>query len=705
MGYGMSASVKSILLGKYRGILVSVALFILLDASVLLLNFFISFQIADDAVGVNLAGRQRMLSQRMTKSLYTLELESSRGNGFNPGALEELTKSVALFDSTLSAFMRGGEAQGASGEAVNIKVVDDSNVRATLVEAENLWRPFKSSIDRFVESESAEAKQAALSEALAYAAKHNVTLLGLMNRFTVSLENIATSKANRLRLIQTVGISLAILNFLFILLHFLRQLRESDAVLEEARSETVEILNTVNEGLFLVDSDLTIGTQYSKALEGILGQRRIAGQTLMDVLESLVNEKEAKTTADFVGLLFNPKVKEKLIGDLNPLNEIEVNIAKADGNMDTRYLSFSFSRAMDGGAISHVLVTVVDITERIKLSRELDAVKENTDRQVEMLTGLLHANPALLQEFIASAYRTYNKINNTLKQPGKATGQMLAKLNDIFVAVHNFKGEASALKLDSFAERADRFEDQIVELKRKPELEGNDFLRLAVFLDELIAYTQQVDALAQRMAAFAAPNKTQPQPPTLNPWQSLHDLVASAAERSGKQAQLVVSGLTELNVPQEFNQGLKSALIQLLRNAVAHGIETPEERLASEKSIAGRIDIRAASMGDGFIEVVVQDDGAGFNYDRLRDYALQVGRWSEADIESWDRKKLVSLIFQPDTSTAQALTEDAGRGMGMSAVLSWVNEHRGKLQVASRPGAYTRFSLIMAVNSVIAEAA
>src|SRR5687767_4749311 len=69
--------------GKYRGILISVALFILLDASVMILNFYVSFEIADDAVGINLAGRQRMLSQRIAKSLYSLNSES-------PGSAEYL---------------------------------------------------------------------------------------------------------------------------------------------------------------------------------------------------------------------------------------------------------------------------------------------------------------------------------------------------------------------------------------------------------------------------------------------------------------------------------------------------------------------------------------------------------------------------------------------------------------------------------------
>ena len=81
--------------GKYRSIIISVALFLLLDASVLVFNFYVSFQISEDAVGVNLAGRQRMLSQRMAKSLYILD--SSRDDPlFFERTLHELAADLGV---------------------------------------------------------------------------------------------------------------------------------------------------------------------------------------------------------------------------------------------------------------------------------------------------------------------------------------------------------------------------------------------------------------------------------------------------------------------------------------------------------------------------------------------------------------------------------------------------------------------------------
>ena len=85
--------------GKYRGILMSVALFILLDASVMILNFYVSFEISADAIGINLAGRQRMLSQRTAKTLYALHSETSDSKAFQD-AVTELNNTKNLFDGT-----------------------------------------------------------------------------------------------------------------------------------------------------------------------------------------------------------------------------------------------------------------------------------------------------------------------------------------------------------------------------------------------------------------------------------------------------------------------------------------------------------------------------------------------------------------------------------------------------------------------------
>ncbi|MET0356798.1 MAG: type IV pili methyl-accepting chemotaxis transducer N-terminal domain-containing protein, partial [Cellvibrio sp.] len=308
---------------KYRGILISVALFIFLDASVMILNFYVSFEISEDAIGINLAGRQRMLSQRMAKALYSLQSEPRNSEAFNNAALE-LNNSKNLFDETLNAFMQSGEVHGANKDVVVLPQVSSSSGQNTLKAAAEIWLPYKLSVDSLL----ADIKNGAdyddnLHRALMQAKSKNLTLLTHMNDLTSNLEDIASSKATRLRLIQTVGLSLAIVNFLFIMLHFLRQLRDSDLILEQARKETTEILQTVNEGLFLVDENMIIGNQHSKYLLDVLGVTDLAGKNFQNFLGNIISEKDAKTARGFIELLFDKKIKEKLIADLNPLNLVE----------------------------------------------------------------------------------------------------------------------------------------------------------------------------------------------------------------------------------------------------------------------------------------------------------------------------------------------------------------------------------------------
>ncbi len=222
-------------MGKYRGILASIALFLLLDASVLMLNFYMSYQIADDAVGVNLAGRQRMLSQRMVKSLFELEHNLDVGAAID-APRTELAQTVTLFDQTLTAFSQGGASTGASDEEVILQAVNAEAAQAALDEALIVWHPYRVRIEAVLaglERETFDIRPA-LATAIAYARENNVALLTLMNDLTVELEQVAASKATRLRLIQTIGISLALINFLIILFHFLRQLRDSDRKIEAA---------------------------------------------------------------------------------------------------------------------------------------------------------------------------------------------------------------------------------------------------------------------------------------------------------------------------------------------------------------------------------------------------------------------------------------------------------------------------------------
>ena len=703
--------------GKYRGIIISVALFLLLDASVLLFNFYVSFEIADDAVGVNLAGRQRMLSQRMAKTLFVLDASRTDPAAFKT-AFDELQLSKGLFDDTLNAFISGGTVRGAGKDTVTLEPVTNRLGKDSLQNTLLLWQPYKNAIDKLI----ADVRQnnpvdSSLTAAVAMARMHNLSMLGSMNDLTVSLEQVAASKASRLRIIQTIGISLAIINFLLILFHFVRQLRDSDRVIEKARRETTEILETVNEGLFLIDKNLILGEQHSARLVDVLGKQEFAGKSFQALLENIVSEKDAETARGFIELLFDPKVKEKLIGDLNPLSLVEVNIAQSNGGFLTKHLQFSFARAYqknDDGVqeISHVLVTVLDITEQVKLERALNESRKHNESQLEMITGLLHTHPGLLKEFIANSFNCFNRVNNILRQPAKTVQAVRDKATSIFREIHNFKGEAASLKLEFFENAAHKMEDTLAILRDKRDLSGNDYLGLTVQLESLISYTQQVEHLTEKLGQFAVVSSNSSRT-TGNKhitgnrrndgWDHLDDLVQNVALRNGKMVKLVTSGLSEIELNADYQQQLKEICIQLLRNAVAHGIETPRDRELSEKPMIGRIDLRLAKISDTEMELTVMDDGQGLDYDAIRTKALNSGKWPEDEIESWTNKHLLGLIFHEGFSTAAEINKDAGRGVGMEAVMNHVLAQRGKISVSSRSGRHCRFvitlPIIHAINS------
>ncbi|GAB3371222.1 ATP-binding protein [Spongiibacter taiwanensis] len=678
---------------KYRGIIVSVALFLLLDASVLMLNFYISFEIAEDAVGVNLAGRQRMLSQRMMKSL--LDLDSANSEATREKALIELDNTVGVFDTTLGAFDQGGVTPGADSQEQVLQPVSTADGRAAIASANEIWAPFHQQLRALLASaqNGGPLSQPMLAAAIDYGRANNLELLRLMNVLTVDLENYAASKAKRLRLIQTVGITLAVINFFIIMFHFLRQLQESDEKIAAAQSETREILDTVSEGLFLLDQAQRIGSQYSAELNEIFLRSDIAGSDFDELLSNIVSDKDRHTARSFIKLLFDPRKKQKLIGDLNPLRQVEVHIPQADGSFQNKHLSFAFSRVLRDGEIIHVLVTVQDISRQVKLAQDLEAARQQGEEQLEMLSTIVQSDTTLLNLFLENSVRCFEQINDVLKSPAKTRLQYLEKLRQIYALIHNYKGEAAALNLDSFAQQAHEFEDQLSALQELPKLGGNDFLGLTVYLNKLMTQTEAVQAMMAKVAGLVGPGSANTARASRFEFDHLQHLADKIAQRRDKEVEVVCSGFNDYCLSDELKAQLNSIALQLLRNAVSHGIEPCAVRGQSQKPPRGEIHIRLVGRLDQSLELTVEDDGAGLDRDKIVQVALDKGLINETEAESLDGKAVMALIFHPQLSTQDEVDEDAGRGIGMYAVRRIVNDLGGRITVKSRRGVGTTFRI------------
>jgi two-component system chemotaxis sensor kinase CheA len=175
----------------------------------------------------------------------------------------------------------------------------------------------------------------------------------------------------------------------------------------------------------------------------------------------------------------------------------------------------------------------------------------------------------------------------------------------------------------------------------------------------------------------------------------LERIVRDCAASEGKKCRLhVIGGTIELD--RAILDGLRDPLQHLVRNAVIHGIESPERRAAVGKPVDGSITVSASLHGGG-VEVTVSDDGNGLDLASIRARAEERG-YAVNDLD------VGGAIFLPGVSTARGLTKEAGRGVGMDAVRSSIETLRGTITVHSEVAVGTRFVLLVPLTLTMVRA-
>jgi two-component system chemotaxis sensor kinase CheA len=201
-----------------------------------------------------------------------------------------------------------------------------------------------------------------------------------------------------------------------------------------------------------------------------------------------------------------------------------------------------------------------------------------------------------------------------------------------------------------------------------------DYTRLSVVTDRLHDQIRRTRMLP--LATLFNPLRLQ-----------LREIVRAA----GKQVDLELDdGGAEAD--RQVLERLREVLLHLLRNAVDHGIESPEQRTAHGKSPTGHITLRAVVSGD-YLTITIEDDGAGLELDEIRRKAIGGGLLSDADITRVTEAELIDLIFLPGFSTRQIVSKMSGRGVGLDIVRSQVERMHGRVTVQSFPGAGCAFTI------------
>lgn len=175
-----------------------------------------------------------------------------------------------------------------------------------------------------------------------------------------------------------------------------------------------------------------------------------------------------------------------------------------------------------------------------------------------------------------------------------------------------------------------------------------------------------------------------------------------AAKGANKLIELQLEG-AETELDNNIIQQIGDPLLHLVRNAVAHGIERPDDRYQNGKPDHGNLIVRAYHRGN-HIYIEVEDDGRGMDYVKIRATAIELGLITTTQAAQMDEHAMLELIFHPGFSTAPRKTELAGRGVGLDVVRSNVSALNGEIEIDTQKGLGTRFTLKVPLTLIISQA-
>ena len=181
--------------------------------------------------------------------------------------------------------------------------------------------------------------------------------------------------------------------------------------------------------------------------------------------------------------------------------------------------------------------------------------------------------------------------------------------------------------------------------------------------------------------------------------QSLTHLVEQLGKDLGKVIDLDLSGFDPDQIPPKHKTMLKEVLIQLLRNAVSHGVEQPEVRGSAGKPEKGKIQITTSLNGKDF-QIEVRDDGRGIDPVILRERAAELNLSLPGKKKSWSAEQWMQMIFMPGFSTAKTADLIAGRGIGMDLVKRKIEQAKGSITVCSEKGKNCVFTVQLPADPV-----
>ncbi|SDY91166.1 chemotaxis protein CheA [Tindallia californiensis] len=179
-------------------------------------------------------------------------------------------------------------------------------------------------------------------------------------------------------------------------------------------------------------------------------------------------------------------------------------------------------------------------------------------------------------------------------------------------------------------------------------------------------------------------------------------MVRDISKELGKEIDLIMTG-EDTEVDRTVIDEIGDPLIHLIRNAMDHGIEEPDTRIKNHKNKTGKLKLTAFPDGNNVV-IEVEDDGKGVDIEKVKSKAISNGLISESQSQLMESKELIQLLFHPGFSTADKVSDLSGRGVGLDVVQTKIENLGGEVEIDSKPGIGSRFTIRLPLTLAIIQA-
>ncbi len=321
---------------------------------------------------------------------------------------------------------------------------------------------------------------------------------------------------------------------------------------------------------------------------------------------------------------------------------------------------------------------------------EIESLRDQRD----LYRSLLLSEIDTLGSGLTQALGSVEHLRNLLRAQTRDGASFRGKIEQLLAELDSLAEALRPLHLPTISSRLETAQASLREIEARAEITGNDLLPAMVVLGDLCSHITIAADCASVHVPMVEDDGTVPEAETSQRRAqpklaiALQQLTEKLSGEHGKHVTLVTLGLED--IPEAWVGAMFDMIGQMLRNAVEHGIESPERRTAIKKPEQGTLVVEFVDRGDEGFELNVQDDGAGLDSRGLADIAVRKGLLTAEAAQDLDPPQLASLIFQPGVSTAR---DAARRGHGMRIVRDHVQRLGGRVQAATKSAHYTRFRM------------